>query len=270
MSAVPDSALLEDKLRIPRPDLAVLPRGRVAELLDAAAARRVIQMTGPPGAGKTVAAARWAAARPAARRPAWVTLDAADAEPALFWRYVIAALARAGAISGGKSGLASDLAPAEIPLWLAGAVRTGDEPVVLILDDVHVLAGSQALGGLNELIRHEPAGLRLLLAGRFAPGMALAKLRLGGELADIGAADLACTAEETAGYFGMLGIPLGPAEGAEVLRRTEGWLAGLRLTALARGANGLAGSRPAMTRLRLRLPDAPPVCPESPPWSRTT
>ncbi len=70
-----ESELLEDKLRIPRPGLAVLPRSRVAGLIDAAVGRRVTLVTGPPGAGKTVALAQWAMARPANRRPAWVTLD---------------------------------------------------------------------------------------------------------------------------------------------------------------------------------------------------
>jgi LuxR family maltose regulon positive regulatory protein len=133
-------------------------------------------------------------------------------------------------------------------------VRRAAEPTVLILDNVQVLTGSDALGGgeapggsdalagLEELIRHEPAGLRLVLAGRSVPGLALARLRLAGELADIGAGDLACTPEETAEYFGMLGTPLKPAERDRVLRRTEGWLAGLRLTALgADPAGGVAG-----------------------------
>jgi LuxR family transcriptional regulator, maltose regulon positive regulatory protein len=227
-----DIALLQDKLRIPRPELAVLHRSRVSQLIDAAVERRVTVLTGPPGAGKTVAAAQWAAARPAGCRPAWVTLDAADAEPARFWQYVAAALARAGAMTAGHPGLPADVRPADIPQWLTAAVRVGAEPIVLILDDVHKLAGSETLGGLDELIRHEPAGLRLLLAGRSAPGLALARLRLAGELADISAAELACTGEETAAYFAMLGMPLGPAERADVLRRTEGWPAGLRLTAL--------------------------------------
>jgi len=76
-----DVTLLEDKLQIPRPGVAVLPRPRVGELLDAAVTRRVALITGPPGAGKTVAAALWAATRSASRRPGWLSIDAADAEP---------------------------------------------------------------------------------------------------------------------------------------------------------------------------------------------
>ena len=201
--------------------------------------RRVTLMTGPPGAGKTVAAAQWAAARAASRRPAWVSLDAGDAEPARFWRYVHEGLARAGAITARRAGEAAGLTAAEIPKWLSAAVRTTAEPVVLVLDDVQVLADSEALVGLDELIRHEPAGLRLLLAGRSAPGLALARLRVGGDLADIGAGDLACTAEETAAYFGMLGHPLSVAEREQMQQRTEGWLAGLRLTALETADGGL-------------------------------
>ncbi len=134
---------------------------------------------------------------------------------------------------GAKAGLPAGMPAAEIPPWISARVRPGGDPVVLVLDDVHLLAGSESLAGLDELVRHEPAGLRLVLVGRSAPGLALSRLRLEGELADIGAADLACTAEETAAYFGMLGMPLGRPEQDHVLRQTEGWLAGLRLTALA-------------------------------------
>ena len=60
-----DAELLEDKLRVPRPGLAVLPRRRVGDLIEAGVSRRVTLVTGPPGCGKTVAAAQWAAAKPA-------------------------------------------------------------------------------------------------------------------------------------------------------------------------------------------------------------
>jgi LuxR family transcriptional regulator, maltose regulon positive regulatory protein len=243
VSAPPQGiALLEDKLRIPRPGLAVLPRARIGALMDAAVTRRVTLLTGPPGAGKTVAAALWAAGRPGSRRPGWVSIDAADSEPGRFWRYVTTALSKTGAMPGAKGGPPAGMTAAEIPLWISARVRPGSEAVVLVLDDVHLLAGTDSLAGLDELIRHEPAGLRLVLVGRSVPGLALSRLRLEGELADIGAPELACTAEETAAYFAMLGTPLGHPEQDHVRRQTEGWLAGLRLTALAGQAPQAAGA----------------------------
>ncbi len=244
-----DAELLEDKLRVPRPGLAVLPRRRIGELIEAGVGHRVTLVTGPPGSGKTVAAAQWAMARPASRRPGWVSLDASDRDPGRFWRYVTAAVSRAGALTAGgrpaPPGPPPGITAAEIPQWMSAIVRNVADPVLLVLDDVHVLAGSEAQAGLEELIRHEPASLRLLLAGRTVSGLALARLRLAGELADITAADLACSREETGAYFEMLGTPLSPAERDRVYQRTEGWLAGLRLTALGADATSTAGPVPA-------------------------
>jgi len=227
------AALLEDKLRIPSPGLSVLPRARIAGLIDAAVSHPVTVLTGPPGAGKTVALAQWASARAPGRRPGWLSLDAADADPDRFWRYVTAALARAGAAGPGLAGTQARPTAAQIAQWLDAAARPAAEPVLLVLDGVQALAGSASLAELQELVRHEPRGLRLVLAGRCIPGFGLARLRLAGELAEVGAADLACTAEETDAFFAMLGIQLSADDRAQALRRTQGWLAGLRLTAMA-------------------------------------
>jgi LuxR family transcriptional regulator, maltose regulon positive regulatory protein len=225
--------LLDDKLRVPRLTLAVLRRRRVTGLIEAAVARRVTVVSGPAGAGKTVACAAWAAARTAARQPAWLTVDADDRDPARFWPYVLAALVRVRAVAADEAGQLAGAPPEAYPPCLVAATRGLAEPVVLVIDDVHELAGSAALAGLDQLIKHAPAGLRLVLAGRGQPGLALARLRVAGDVAEVGADDLACTPEEADAYVSMLGLELTPSQRADLLGRTEGWMAGLRLAVMA-------------------------------------
>jgi LuxR family transcriptional regulator, maltose regulon positive regulatory protein len=229
--------LLDDKLRPPRLSVSVLRRRRLTDLIEAATAHRVTLVSGPAGAGKTVACASWAAARPAGRpaaaQTAWLTVDAEDRDPVRFWQYMLAALVRARAIEPDEAAEIVAAPPEACPHRVVAAARNLPEPVVLVIDDAHELAGSAALAGLDQLIKHAPAGLRLVLAGRCPPGLALARLRVAGELADIGAADLACTAGEADAYFSMLGLSVAPAQRDQLLHRTEGWMTGLRLAAMA-------------------------------------
>ncbi len=232
-AAADGSELLGDKLRIPRLSLAILRRRRVIDLIEQAAGHRVTVVSGPAGAGKTVACGSWASATPASRRVAWLTLDAEDRDPARFWPYVQAALTRAGTVAADVAQSLQDTPPDAVPLRLVEAAQLLTEPVTLVLDDIHELADGPVLAGLDLLIRHVPPTLRLILSGRCPPRLQLARLRVAGELADVTAADLACTAEEADAYFAMLGLDVDAYARDELLRRTEGWMAGLRLAAMS-------------------------------------
>jgi LuxR family transcriptional regulator, maltose regulon positive regulatory protein len=225
--------LLADKLRIPRLSLAILRRGRVIDLIEQAASHRVTVVSGPAGAGKTVACGSWASASRASRRVAWLTLDADDQDPARFWAYVQAALCRAGTMPADAVRVLQDAPADAFPLRAVEAAQLLTEPVTLILDDVHELADGPVLAGLDLLIRHAPPTLRLILSGRCPPRLQLARLRVSGDLADVGSSELACTAEEATDYFEMLGLELDTFNRDELLRRTEGWMAGLRLAAMS-------------------------------------
>ena len=162
--------LLDDKLQVPSLGLAVSRRARVDQLLDhAISGHSVTLVTGPAGAGKTVACASWAAARASGSKVAWLTVDAADRDPARFWRYVAAALSGAGVLDAAEAdqlslaGLAAENVPAQL-LSSCGAGAVPAEPApasataaTLVIDDVHELAGSDVVAGLDELIRHAPA-----------------------------------------------------------------------------------------------------------------
>lgn len=245
---------LQDKLGVPEPGFAVLHRRRVSGLLDEAIRHRVTLVCGPAGAGKTVACASWATSGRPAGPVAWVTLDADDHRD-WFWAYVSAALRRVPAVPEQAIEALADTSPERFPLRLVELAQAFAQPLVLVLDGVHEISDTGVLTGLEVLIKHAPPGLRLVMLARRPPALQLARLRVAGDLADIGGADLACTADEADAYFGLLGIRVAPAERNEVLRRTEGWMAGLRLAAMrARsGSDGAGSRREAIARRRLGL-----------------
>jgi LuxR family maltose regulon positive regulatory protein len=233
---------LEDKLQIPRSHFPVLRRPRLASLLDRATRHRVTLVSAPAGAGKTVACAAWAAAAPQQGRVVWLTLDAND-QGSWFWAYVCAGLTRLETAPPDVLRSLEQVSAEGFPMRLVETAQSFTAPVILVLDNAHEVADRAVLAGLDLLIRHAPAGLRLVLLARQPPALQLARLRVAGELADIGGPDLACTADEASAYLAMMGIAVDAAARDELLRRTAGWMAGMRLAAM----RALSGQRPGAT-----------------------
>src|SRR5580692_2659232 len=129
--------ILTSKITPPNvPDWAV-PRPRITQqIAEGTRWCPLTVVTGPPGAGKTMALALWAAAEPGPM--AWVGLDEFDNRPGVFWSYVLAALRREGvilpkalqAVPRGRSGDEAFL------LRLTAELATQVSPVTLVLDDL--------------------------------------------------------------------------------------------------------------------------------------
>ncbi len=217
------------------PDWAV-PRPRVGQLITQATRWCPLTVvTGPPGAGKTMALALWAAAE--SRTVAWVALDSHDDRPAVFWSYVVAALQRSGvAVPGGPPADAPGQ-PAHYRLLLniVSALAGRDRPVILILDDFHVLSHPQVLSDVDFVLRNAGAGLRLVACARMDPLLSLYRYRLAGHLAEIRASDLAFSTAEAGLLLAQHGVTLRAGSLERLMQRTEGWAAGLRLAAISMG-----------------------------------
>ncbi|HEY7483525.1 MAG TPA: LuxR C-terminal-related transcriptional regulator [Streptosporangiaceae bacterium] len=239
--------LLATKLHIPRQQPGFVTRPRLAEQLADGLTRGVVLVCAPAGFGKTSLLADWARS---GRRPvAWLSLDVGDNDPARFWRHVVAALDQR------RPGLADQVAPLldrSGPVSYEGLVTTlinhlAAQPVdgetILILDDYHEVKAPPVHTSLEFLLAHRPPGLRLVLAGRADPPLALARLRARGQLVELRAAQLRFTAAEAAGLLrAAVGPDLPEDAVAALTARTEGWVAGLQLAGLSlRGQADVGG-----------------------------
>ena len=105
-------------------------------------------------------------------------------------------------------------------------------PLVVIIDDAHLLTHPDILDGLDRLARGWHQGLRLVLAARSDPLLPLHKYRLAGQMAELRAADLAMTPAEIREVLAVHGVSLPKREVDVLVARTEGWAAGVRLSAM--------------------------------------
>ena len=209
----------------------LLPRPRLTELIDRATRHKVALVCGPAGAGKTVACAQWATAPSGGRQVVWLTLSA-DEDKSWFWADLYGRLRWAHLMPREAAAYLEEASADGFPFRLVEMARQFTTPVVLVLDNAHTLDDPAVIAGLGVLIRHAPPTLCLLLAGRHAPGLALGRLQASGELATVGAADLACTSDETDAYLAMAG-PEFPRAGQDELAAHRKCLIGeLRPTAI--------------------------------------
>ncbi|MEU6485328.1 LuxR C-terminal-related transcriptional regulator [Streptomyces sp. NPDC046887] len=225
---------LRTRLAPPARPALFLPRRRLVRHLDQASRTPLTLLNGPAGAGKTLLAADWADGR--REQVAWLTVEAGDRRPGMFWAYVREALRAGGAPAPDTAGLPADPGRADRRLLvaLAAALHQHDRPVVLVLDEYDRMGASEVAEQLEFVLRHAGRGLRLVLVTRTEPPLPLHRYRTAGELTEIRAAELAFTPEEAAALLelhGLGGLP--PYAVRDLVDRTRGWAAGLRLCALA-------------------------------------
>ena len=254
--------LLATKLNVPglRPDL--VPRPRLAQRLEEGRGRGLVLACAPAGYGKTVVLAEWA--RRGRHPVAWLSLDAGDNDPARFWRHTVAALDRARPGISERMGplLGSPPPRSFVPLVMAlinelDGQPGADEALLLVLDDYHVISSQAVHESVGFLLEHRPPGLHLALTSRSDPPLTLARLRAGGQLTELRAAELRFTPEEAAALLQQVaaapggarpGAPLPDAAAAALAARTEGWAAGLQLAGLSlRGQTDVEGFVAAFT-----------------------
>jgi LuxR family maltose regulon positive regulatory protein len=179
-------------------------------------------------------------------RVVWLSLDAADNDATRFWAYVFAALeALVPEAAAVRQALSQPPQPPIEALLttLINALSNLSREIVLVLDDYHAIVAPDIHRAIQFLLEHLPPCLHLLIISRSAPPLSLSRLRARGLLTEIQTVDLRFTPDEAARFLTeVMQLPLSAAEIVALETRTEGWITGLHLAALAmRNRGDLAG-----------------------------
>ena len=246
-----DTLLLDTKLTAPSPrDGAVSRRATIDRVRESG--RRVVAVSAPAGYGKSSLLAEWAWTE--TRPVAWLCVDRFDDDPGALLALISTAYVRA---VGRDSDLVADMSSHGSSVLgraaprLAAALRTSPTPFVIMIDDLHELRSPDCHDVLGLLVAAIPHGSQLVAASRHEQPH-VPRLRVSGDVAELGTGDLALDAVGARQIFDSAQVELAPDLVDAVVQRTEGWPAGMYLAALiardsASGAAVIAGDDPYVT-----------------------
>lgn len=238
------SRFLKTKFHIPLWRTDSVSRPRLIERLQTGLneSRKLTLVSAPAGYGKTTLAAEWIQTilneDKTRIQVAWLSLDEGENDPTRFLGYVVSALQTIDETLGqGASGLLSmpQLPPLSVILdELINDLTELEQPIILFLDDYHVINNSKLHEALEYFIEHQPCCLHLAITTREDPPFALGRMRARGQMTEIRAHDLRFTSEEAQQFFNQsMNLTLDGETINALEARTEGWAVGLQLAALA-------------------------------------
>jgi len=252
------STLLATKLHRPRPTSTLVARPRLTQRLDEGLRKGhpLILVVAPAGYGKTTLVSHWLGETATASRQllggaakrlaslgetdiscAWLLLDERDNDAIRFFTYVVSALQTLDRQVGQSllDTLRTMPPSAEaLVLPLINDLASLDQPVVLALDDYHLITDALIHEAMAFLLEHGPPNVHLVVLTRADPPFPLPRLRVRELMTEIRDRDLRFTSEEMTAFLNSLHHLNLPAEQIAALdSRTEGWPAGVQLAALS-------------------------------------
>ncbi|NDJ54056.1 MAG: hypothetical protein GYB68_13365 [Chloroflexi bacterium] len=228
--------LLRTKLSVPRVHSGIVPRDHLIDDLDAGLDqnRRLSLVSAPAGFGKTTLVSSWLLER--ALPVAWYSLDPDDNDPARFLSYLLEALQSLG-LGSEATELADPRQPPQLNEIMAHVINEAaklDQTLLLALDDYHVITTPALHEALSFLVANGPPQLHLIILTREDPPLPLARLRARRMITEVRQRDLRFSPAEAARFLNnVMGLALSEQAIAALDERTEGWITGLYLAALA-------------------------------------
>lgn len=235
-----NSPLLVTKFHIPIWHSSGVSRARLLDQLTLGLSekRKLTLVSAPAGYGKTTLIANWIHSLSDRYRITWVSLEESDSDPIRFMNYWLTAFQGIDKeiLQSAQSKLnLPQVPPLEMILdELLNELATIEYNVIIVLDDYHTINNQKVHSALEYFIDHLPSQIHLVITTREDPPIKLSRIRSNGLMMEIREHDLRFTLDEAHQFFIQtmhLELPEDTIRSLDV--RTEGWIAGLQLAALA-------------------------------------
>jgi LuxR family maltose regulon positive regulatory protein len=228
-------AVLPTKLTQPWRRPGIIERTRLMAALGQADTP-MVALVAPAGYGKSTAAAQFGEAT--GRRVAWLSADERDDDMATLLRGIAAAVDRVAPLAPDVIGQV--LAPGP-SVWTSAVPRLGAAlaaatDVTLVIDDVDRISDRRSVDVLLTLADHLDGTARLVLTGRTLGEVPVGRLVARQRLTAYGREALAFDDREASAVLAASGVRASANEVRGLNDRTEGWAAGIYLSAMTRGA----------------------------------
>jgi LuxR family maltose regulon positive regulatory protein len=228
--------MLITKLHIPAASQNIVHRPELYEKLNMGLSRKLILISAPAGFGKTTLVSNWISQN---KIPAvWFSIDHGDNDPVEFLSYIISGIQSIDKVfgQGALKLLNSSSKPSgeSITGMLINEIVNINQNFVLVLDDFHLIESADILKIVAYLLEHIPDNIHIVILTRYDPALYVSRLRSQHQLVELRSSDLSFSANDISVLFNKklkLGLSIEDIYSLET--KTEGWIAGLQLTALS-------------------------------------
>jgi LuxR family maltose regulon positive regulatory protein len=228
--------MLLTKLHIPPAGNNIVHRSELYEKLNIGLSRKLILISAPAGFGKTTLLSDWINQQNIPT--AWFSIDNGDNDPVEFLSYIISGIQSIHAAFGESALklLNSPNKPSDesIASLLINEILHINQNFLLVLDDFHLIKSNEVLKLVSYLLEHIPGNIHIVILTRSDPALSVSRLRSQHQLVELRSSDLSFSANDISVLFNKklkLGLSVDDVYSLET--KTEGWIAGLQLTALS-------------------------------------
>jgi LuxR family maltose regulon positive regulatory protein len=211
------------------------PRTGLIQKFDLASKKQYLYVHAPAGYGKTISTLLWIQKRNV--KTAWMTLDAYDNTPVLFYRLFCRSLSSilpvGEDILEGLKSPAFNASPVEYTVDALSRLAWENAGYALVLDDLHTIVNEEILKSLPYVIRRLPLAVTVLFLSRNSLPEPFSVLQEQDKISFLGDSELAFKSSEIRKHFANYGRFITEPEAEKIYEYTEGWIIALNAIAMS-------------------------------------